>query len=185
MLTYVLIGVAILAVLIVAFVVAVALRPAAFRIARSTTIAAPASVIFPHVNDLHAWEAWSPFEKIDPNMKRSYEGPRAGVGASQVWSGNSQAGEGRSTITESHPNDHIRLKLEFKRPMKATNTADFTFKPEGAQTVVTWSMSGENGFMGKAFSMIVNMDKMLGKEFDKGLASLKSVAEGKSVASVP
>jgi hypothetical protein len=185
MLTYVLIGLAVLAVLIVGFLVAAAMQPAAFRIARSATIAAPASAIFPHVNDLHAWEVWSPFEKIDPAMKRTYEGPRAGVGASQVWSGNSRAGEGRSTITESHPNDHIRLKLEFKRPMKATNIGDFTFKPEGNQTVVTWSMSGNNGFMGKAFSMVVNMDKMLGSEFDKGLASLKAVAEGsaKEIAS--
>src|SRR5712672_910865 len=104
MLTYVVIGLAILAVLVIVLLVAVSMRPAAFRIARSTTIAAPASVIFPHVNDLHAWEAWSPFEKIDPAMKRTYEGPRAGVGAAQVWSGNSRAGEGRSTITESHPN---------------------------------------------------------------------------------
>jgi hypothetical protein len=183
MLTYVLIALAVVAVLILALVVVISMRPGAFRIARSTTIAAPSSTIFPHVNDLHAWEAWSPFEKIDPNMTRSYEGPRTGVGASQLWSGNSRAGEGRSTITESHPSDHIRLKLEFKRPMKATNTADFTFEPDGNQTVVTWCMTGENGFMGKAFTMFVNMDKMLGGEFDKGLASLKAVAEGKSPAS--
>lgn len=184
MLTYVLFAVGIVALLILVFIVAVSMRPAPFHIARSATIAAPASVIFPHVNDLHAWEAWSPFEKADPNMKRHYEGPRAGVGASQVWSGNSRAGEGRSTITESHPNDHVRLELAFVRPMKATNTADFTFKPEGNQTVVTWSMSGENGFMGKAFHMVMNMDKILGGEFAKGLASLKAIAETDAKAGV-
>jgi hypothetical protein len=169
--------VSVVALVIVVLVVLIASRPAAFRISRSETIAAPAAAIFPHVNELHAWEAWSPFEKLDPALKRTYEGPATGVGASYAWSGNSKAGEGRSTITESHPNDLIRLKLQFTRPFSATNAVEFTFKPEGNQTVVTWAMTGENGFMGKAFDFFVTMDKMVGSEFAKGLAAMKSLVE--------
>ncbi len=114
MLTYFLIGLGILAGLLLVLLVVIALQPAAFRIARSTTISAPAAAIFPHVNDLHAWMAWSPFEKLDPAMKRTYEGPPSGTGASQSWSGNSKAGEGRLTITESKPNDLVRLKSRVR-----------------------------------------------------------------------
>ena len=169
--------VSVVALAIVVLVVLIVSRPASFRIARSEAISAPAVAIFPYVNDLHAWEAWSPFEKLDPALKRTYEGPAAGVGASYAWSGNSKAGEGRSTITESKPNDLVRLKLEFTRPFKATNDVEFTFKPEGNQTVVTWAMAGKNGFMGKAFDFFAGMDKMVGTEFAKGLATMKSLVE--------
>ncbi len=179
MLTYFPIGCGIVAALIVVLLVVVALQPAAFQIARSTTISAPAAAIFPHVNDLHAWVAWSPFEKLDPAMKRTYEGPPSGAGASQSWSGNSKAGEGRLTIMESKLNELVRLKLEFVRPFACCNNVDFTFKPEGSQTVVSWDMTGENGFMAKGFGLIMNMDKMVGKEFAEGLANLKSVVEAK------
>ena len=137
MLINVLLGIgSILCLAIVVIVVLVARQPAAFSIARSTTISAPASAIFPHVNNLHAWEAWSPFEKLDPGRsKRSpYEGPKTGVGASYAWSGNSKAGEGKSTITESHPNDLVRLRLEFTRPFTATNVVDFTASSKKATT---------------------------------------------------
>ena len=169
-----------IAALIVLFVVIVSLRSGDFRISRFATMAAPQEDIFGQVNTLRNWEAWSPFEKLDPNMKRTYEGPPSGVGASQYWSGNSAAGEGRSTISESDPYNRIGLKLEMVRPMKATNDAEFTFVPENGQTRVTWTISGCNGFMGKAFSLFMNMDKMLGGEFEKGLADLKKVVESKS-----
>jgi hypothetical protein len=177
MLTYLFIGLGIFAVLVVVLLVVVALQPAAFRIFRSTTISAPPEAIFPHVNNLRAWKAWSPFEKLDPAMQQTYGGPPAGVGAIQSWSGNSKAGEGRLTIMESKPNDLVRLKLEFVRPFACCNNVDFTFKPEGSQTVVTWDMTGENGFMAKGFGLIMNMDKMVGKDFAEGLANLKSVVE--------
>lgn len=165
------------AVVIVIFVVIVALQPGEFRIARSITIGAPTTAIFPHVNTLRAWKEWSPWAKIDPNAKETYEGPASGVGAAMSWSGNREVGEGIMTITESHPTEMVRLRLDFIKPMKATNTADFTFLPEGKQTLVTWSMAGNNNFIAKAFGLFVNCDKMVGDQFEKGLADLKTIAE--------
>ncbi|HEV8722244.1 MAG TPA: SRPBCC family protein [Candidatus Binatia bacterium] len=166
-----------LAVIIIVFVIIVAMQPSEFRVTRSATISGPRSAVFAQVNDFHKWEAWNPWGKIDPAMKQTYEGAPAGTGAVYTWAGNKEAGEGRMTITESRPNDLIRIKLEFFKPFRATNTAEFTFKPEGNQTVVTWSMTGENNFMAKAFHLFMNMDKMVGGQFEKGLASMKSVAE--------
>jgi hypothetical protein len=166
-----------IAVLVALFLIIVAMRPAQFRVTRSTTIAAPPSAIFPHVNDLHNWKAWSPWAKLDLNMKETHEGAPAGVGASYHWVGNSKVGEGRMTIIESNPSDLIRIKLEFMKPFKATNTAQFTFKPEGNQTLVVWDMIGNNNFMCKAFSLFMNMDKMVGSDFEKGLAGMKSLVE--------
>jgi hypothetical protein len=168
----------ILAAIVVVFIIVVALRPADFRITRSATIVAPAPAVFAQVNDLHRWDAWSPWAKIDPAMKKTYEGPAAGAGASYAWSGNNKAGEGRMTITESRPSELIRLKLEFVRPFAATNAVEFSFQPTGNQTAVTWDMTGHNNFMAKAFCLFVNMDRMVGGEFEKGLAQLKAVAEG-------
>jgi hypothetical protein len=173
-LLYVLLG---LAVLVLVFVVIVALQPAAFRITRSATMSAPAADAFAQVNDFHNWDAWSPWAKIDPAMKQTYAGAPAGTGAIYTWVGNNQVGEGRMTITQSRPNELIKIQLEFLRPFKATNTAEFTFQPEGNQTNVTWSMSGNRSFMFKAFGLFMNMDKMLGGEFEKGLASMKAVVE--------
>jgi len=166
-----------LAVIVVVFVVVVAMQPSDFRIARTVTISAPAPTVFAQVNDPHRWEAWSPWEKLDPAMKRAYQGAPAGAGAIYAWAGNNQVGEGRMTLTESRPSDLIRIKLEFLKPFRATNTAEFTFKPESDQTVVTWSMAGKNDFMAKAFGLFMNMDKMIGGEFGKGLARMKSVVE--------
>lgn len=166
-----------LVLIIVVVVIVVAMRPADFRVARSTTITAPAEVVFAQVNDLHKWEAWSPWANLDPNAKNSFEGPPAGPGATFAWSGNNQVGEGRMTITESRPHELVRFKLEFVKPMKGTSTAEFTFKPEGNQTVVTWSMFGKNNFIAKAVGMFMNCDKMVGGQFDKGLAQMKSIAE--------
>ena len=174
MLTYIIIGIAVFVVL---FIIIVASRPSEFTAARSAKISAPPEKIFPHVNDLHKWEAWSPWAKLDPNAKHLYEGAPSGVGAVMSWEGNCQIGVGRMAITESHPSELVRFRLDFQKPMKATNLAEFTFKPDGGQTLVTWSMSGKNNFLMKAFGLFMNCDKMIGSQFDKGLASLKSLAE--------
>jgi len=166
-----------LAVVIAGFAIVAALQPAAFRVTRSVTIAAPAAVIFGQVNDLHQWQEFSPWAKLDPAVKNTFAGPPAGVGAVFSWAGNNKVGEGRMTITESRPAELIQLKLEFIKPMAGTSVAEFTFKPDGTQTVVTWSMSGENNFLAKAMCLVVSMDKMVGGDFEKGLASLKTLTE--------
>lgn len=166
-----------LVVIVIVFVVVVAMQPSEFRVARSTTVSAPPGTVFAQVNDFHKWEAWNPWGKIDPAMKQTYEGAPAGVGAVYTWAGNNEVGEGRMTITESRPSDLIRVRLEFFKPLRATNTAEFTFKPEGNQTAVTWSMFGQNNFMAKAIHLFMNMDKMIGGQFEKGLASMKSIVE--------
>ena len=168
--------------LIAVFLVIVALQPSAFRVARSAVIDAPAGEVFPHVNDLHNWQDWSPYEGRDPAMKRTFEGPRAGTGASYAWSGNNQVGQGRMTITESRSNERITIRLEFLKPFKCTNTAEFLFKPQGERTEVTWALCGNKSFMSKAFCMVMSMDKMVGGDFEKGLAKLKSVVESAPVA---
>jgi Polyketide cyclase / dehydrase and lipid transport len=155
----ILLGVAAVIVLVVGgLALIVAMQPSEFRIERSTTIAAPAPAVFTQVNDFHNWQAWSPWAKLDPAAKNSF-------------------GEGRMTITESRPSELVRIKLEFVKPFAATNTAEFTFKPEGDRTAVTWSMFGHNNFISRAVFLFVNMDKALGSEFEKGLASMKSAAE--------
>jgi len=173
-LVYILIAIA---VIILALVVVVAMQPADFRIVRTGTMSAPSPAIFAQVNDFHNWLAWSPWEKLDPALKRTYEGAPAGTGAVYSWVGNKKVGEGRMTLTESRPSDLIRIKLEFIRPFKATNTTEFTFKPQDGQTLVTWTMTGRNNFMSKAFCLFMNMDKMVGGDFEKGLANMKSVVE--------
>lgn len=169
-----------LAVIIVVFLVVVALQPKEYRVARNASISAPPSAAFAQVNDFHKWAAWNPWGKIDPAMKQTYEGAPAGVGAVYTWSGNNEVGEGRMTIIESRPSDLIRIKLEFFKPFAATNTAEFTFKPSDSQTVVTWSMTGEKNFMAKAVHLVMSMDKMIGGQFEKGLADMKTVVEAPS-----
>lgn len=174
MLKKILIGVAAVLVL---FVIVVATRPADFRIERSTTIAAPPAVVFEQVNDFHAWAAWSPWEKLDPGMKRSYGGPPSGAGATYDWQGNDDVGEGRMTIEKSAPPSTVGVKLEFIKPFAATNTTTFTFAEQGPGTKVTWAMEGTNGFFAKAFGLFMDMDKLVGADFERGLASMKAVAE--------
>ena len=166
-----------LAVIVIVVVVVVAARPAEFRVARTARIAAPPAAVFAQVNDFHKWDAWNPWATLDPAMKQSYEGVPAGAGAVYTWAGNSHVGEGRMTLTESRPSDLIRIKMEFLKPFAGTSTAEFTFRPEGDQTVVTWSMEGRNNFMAKAIHLVMNMDKMIGGQFEKGLAQMKAVAE--------
>ena len=155
----------------------VATRPADFVVQRSATLPVPADVAFPLVNDFHRWNEWSPWDKMDPQMKTTHTGPESGTGASYAWVGNDQVGEGRMTIVESKANELVRIKLEFLKPWTATNTTTFTFKPTEGGTEVTWAMTGTNDFMGKAFSLFMNMDSMVGGDFEKGLASMKTAAE--------
>jgi uncharacterized protein YndB with AHSA1/START domain len=168
--------IAVAAVLVV-LVVVIATRPTEFRVQRSATIAAPAPLVFAQVNDFHKWEAWSPYVKRDPAMKKTFEGAPAGVGAIYTWSGNNEVGEGRTTIIESRPGELIRIKLEFVRPFASTSTAEFTFKPEGDRTAVTWALDGRNGLPAKAMGLVMNMDRMIGDDFEKGLAQIKAIAE--------
>jgi uncharacterized protein YndB with AHSA1/START domain len=167
------IGAIIALVLIVA-----AFQPATFLVSRSTLISAPPAQLFAEVNDLHRWAAWSPYEKLDPAMKRTFEGPAAGVGAIYGWTGNNSVGSGKMTITDSRPAEQVGLKLEFYAPMAGVSQATFTFQPEGGQTRVTWAMAGTNNYVGKIFCLFMNMDKMVGGQFAEGLASLKANAEG-------
>jgi len=162
---------------IAVFAAYVALLPSDFRITRSATIAAPPAAVFEHVNDFHKWEAWSPWAKLDPNAKATFEGPEAGPGAVFKWSGNNEVGEGTMTVTESRPPQLVRINLEFVKPMAGTSTAEFTFQPQGEQTNVTWSMFGQNNFISRAICMFMNQDKMVGGYFEKGLANLKATAE--------
>ena len=166
--------------IIAALIVIVTLQPAEFGIARSTTIAAPPAVAFSQVNDFHNWDAWSPWARLDPAARNSFEGAPAGTGAVFTWAGNKKVGEGRMTIMESRLPELIRIKLEFRKPFKATNVAEFTFTPQGDQTLVTWAMSGQKNLMFKAVHLLVNMDKMVGADFEKGLAQMKTVVESKS-----
>ena len=174
MIKKILIGLAIVVVLLVGFI---ALQPSTYRVERSTTMNAAAPVVFAQVNDFHKWNDWSPWAKIDPAMKQTFEGAPAGNGAVYAWTGNSEVGEGRMTITESHPSDLIKIKLEFMKPFAANSNTVFTFKPEGNQTKVTWTMDGDKNFIAKAFHLFMNIDKMVGGDFEKGLAQMKSVAE--------
>jgi hypothetical protein len=166
-----------LVLVIAVFVVVVAMQPAEFRITRSATINAPPEVVFAQVNDFHKWDAWSPWAKLDPAMKTTFEGPSSGTGAKYSWVGNKEVGEGRMTILESKPSEWVRINLEFIKPFEASSTTEFAFKPQADQTAVTWTMSGKHSFMEKAFCLFMNMDKMVGGDFEKGLAQMKAVAE--------
>lgn len=167
----------VLAVLILIFAGVVAMQPDDYRVERSAKMSATPAAVFEQVNDFHKWEAWSPWIKLDPNSKTSFEGPTSGKDAKFKWSGNSDVGEGMMTITDSKPNDLVQIRLDFEKPFKDTSTAEFTFKPEADQTNVTWSMAGKHNFFSKAICLFMSMDKMIGSKFEEGLASMKKVVE--------
>lgn len=175
----------VLLIAIAAFAGVVAMQPADFRIERSAAMAASAPDVFAQVNDFHNWEAWSPWAKLDPNAKNSFDGPAAGKDAKFSWDGNKEVGVGSMTIVESRPHDLIRLKIDFEKPHQNTSTTDFTFKPNENQTVVTWSMSGQKDFVSKAICLFMNMDKLVGDKFEEGLANLKKVVEAKKDSGSP
>jgi len=159
------------------FAVVVALQPSDFRVSRSAKMAAPPEAVFAQVNDFHQWQAWSPWAKLDPDAKFSYSGPASGPGAVFRWAGNNEIGEGAMTILESKPGELVRIQLDFLKPMAGTSTAEFTFRPEADHTSVTWSMFGNNNFIAKAMGLFMNCDEMIGGQFEKGLAQMKSVVE--------
>jgi Polyketide cyclase / dehydrase and lipid transport len=166
---------------VVIIVVAVAImasrQPDEFRVTRSATFNTTPDVLFPHVNNLKLWQEWSPWSRMDPNADISTNGQDTGVGASLSWNGK-KTGMGTMTIIESEPNNVIRFRLDFKKPMVATNTAEFTFTPQGNQTLVTWTMYGPNNTMGKLMGLVMNCDKIVGGQFEDGLKNLKQVVKG-------
>jgi hypothetical protein len=166
-----------LALIVFLFIIVIAGRPDGFLVTRSTAISAPPDKLFPRVNELRKWEDWSPWAKLDPNATSTFAGAAAGVGAEMAWDGNKKVGAGKMTIIESKPCQRVRIRIDFLRPFAATNLAEFQFQPDDAQTVVIWSMSGKNNFFFKAFSLLMNCDDMVGRDFEKGLASLKEVTE--------
>lgn len=171
----------ILAVLIVGAAVLVLRQPDEFRIARSAIINAPAEAIFPHVNDLHKWQVWSPWAKLDPEAKTEFGAVTTGVGALMRWDGK-KTGQGSMENIVSQPHSLIQFRLEFFKPMKAVNTAEFSFIPEDGGIRVTWSMSGKNTPIGKIMNLLMNCDKMVGEQFAKGLQDLKAIAENSASA---
>ncbi len=169
------------AVLLVAVCGLIATRPSTFTLQRTATFKASPDIAFALVNDFHHWGQWSPWDKMDPNQKRAFEGAATGTGAIYGWSGNDQVGEGRMTIEESKANELVRIKLEFIKPWQATNSTTFTFSPAAEGVSVTWKMEGHNDFMGKAFSLVMDMDAMVGKDFDNGLANMGKAAEAEAL----
>jgi hypothetical protein len=172
-----LIGLSVVCALIIVLCVVIALQPSTFAVERSETIAAPAAAVFEQVNDLRAWDGWSPWKKLDPNAKVSISTASAGKGATMNWNGNDQIGEGSLTILESHPDSSLELEQAFVRPLAGKARFIFRFVPSDGGTKVTWRMDGSNGFLGKAMCMIMDMDDMLGKDFELALANIKAIAE--------
>ena len=163
-----------LAGLIALVLVVAATRPSEFRVERSATIAATPQALFDQVNDHRKFQKWNPWDKMDPTVKNTYTGPDSGIGSACSWVGD-KVGVGTATIIESKPGELVRERMDWKKPMEGTSTVDFTFKPEGDKTVVTWAMYGKNNFTGKLFSLIMNCDKMCGPQFEKGLADLAKI----------
>jgi uncharacterized protein YndB with AHSA1/START domain len=164
-------------VLIAALLAYAATKPDTFRVERSANIKAPPEKVFAYLNNFKQWSAWSPWEKLDPDLKRTMSGPPAGKGSVYEWEGNGKAGKGRMEITESTPASKLVIKLDFLKPFEAHNTAEFSLKPSGDSTQVNWAMFGPNLYIGKVMSVFFSMDSMVGGDFEKGLATLKTEAE--------
>lgn len=166
-----------IAILVGAILAFAATRPDSFTVRREAAIQAPAEKIYPLISDFSRWGAWSPYEKKDPAMKRSFSGPGAGKGAVYAWEGNKEVGAGRMEIAEAAAPSRVSLKLDFSRPFEAHNRVDFTLEPKGAATQVTWAMQGPMPFISKVICLFVDMDRMVGADFEAGLANLKAIAE--------
>lgn len=167
----------IIAILIAAILGFAATRPDSFRIERSTSINAPPEKIFPLINDFHQWEAWSPWEKIDPQVERIYSGAANGKGAVYEWRGNKDVGHGRMEIIESSPPSKLALKIDFITPFEAHNSVDFTLVAQGATTTVTQAMYGPSPYISRLMGLFFSMEKMVGQKYEEGLSSLKAIAE--------
>ncbi len=164
-------------VLLAAVLIFAATKPDAFRVERATSIKAPPEKIFTLINDFHNWPAWSPWEKLDPAMKRSHSGATNGKGAVYEWEGNSKVGQGRMEIQDTSSPSKVTIKLDFLKPFEAHNTAEYTLETKGDATKVIWAMYGPSPFMSKVMQVFASMDSMVGKDFETGLANLKAIAE--------
>ena len=174
--TLAIIGGVIVALILIVLLLA-ARKPNTFKIERSATIQAQPEKVFPLVNDFHAWIDWSPWEKIDPNLQRTHSGAPSGTGAIYEWEGNKNVGKGRMEIKESVAPGRIIIQLDFIKPFETHNVTEFTMTPQGGGTTVNWAMTGQQPFMFKVMTLFMSMDKMVGKDFEKGLANLKALAE--------
>jgi uncharacterized protein YndB with AHSA1/START domain len=174
MLTWIMIAIV---VIVAILLMVIATRPSEMQVEREAVIEAPAEAVFELVNDYRQWQHWSPWDHRDPNMERTYSGADAGQGAQYAWRGNKDVGEGRMTIMESRPGEFVRIHLEFIKPFAVTNETAFLLTPEGGRTRVRWSMSGSQNFVAKAMSLFMNMEKMIGGDFEKGLTALDAAAK--------
>lgn len=152
-------------------------RPSTFEVSRSVNVDATAAEVFVHLNDFRHWAQWSPWEKLDPNMKREFDGAESGIGAVYTWKGNDKVGRGRMEIVAVSIPYNVRIQLDFYEPMVAHNIAGFTLDEAGEGTTVTWKMSGKHSKLSKLMSVFVSMDSMVGPDFETGLSNLKALAE--------
>lgn len=171
-------GLAVL-VAVVILVVVIQMQPDTFAVERSVVVEAPADEIFPHINDFKAWDAWSPWAQLDPNATMTFSDPASGKGATMSWAGNDQVGEGKMTILESRPGEFVEFEQEFFKPMAGKAGLKVSLTPGSGGTKVHWRMEGENDFLGKAMCLLMDMDAMIGMDFEKALAKIKEVAEKK------
>jgi uncharacterized protein YndB with AHSA1/START domain len=171
-----------LAVAVIVVLGIAATKPATFRVERTATIAAPPSAVFANLEDFHRWSTWSPWEKLDPQLNRSYSGAPHGKGAVYAWQGNKQVGRGRMTISDARDNELVQIRLEFLEPFPADNRTTFTLRPVASGTEVHWIMAGPNSFVGKVMSVFADMDEFVGGDFERGLETLKGVSESTPAA---
>ncbi|MCK1423869.1 SRPBCC family protein [Bradyrhizobium sp. 180] len=174
-------AIAVIAIVLAAGIAAVLVfaltKPDTFRVERTLTVKAPADAIYPQVADFHRWTAWSPYESRDPAMRRTFGGAAEGKGATYAWDGNNNVGAGHMEILEANAPLRLRIKLDFERPFEGHNSAEFTFVPQGDATLITWAMYGPAPFLSKLMQVFINMDSMIGKDFEVGLVSLKKLTE--------
>lgn len=162
------------------FLTFAATQPSEFRVSRSAILDAPPQDVFAQINNMHSWGLWSPWDKLDPEMKKTFEGPSEGVGASYSWSGNFEVGQGRSTIVASQPFEFVRFKLEMIEPFAAVNDVEFALKDESGKTNVTWLMVGHKNLIAKVMGIFMDCEKMVGTQFEEGLSNLRTLVEQKA-----
>jgi uncharacterized protein YndB with AHSA1/START domain len=171
------VALAIIIVVLASLLAIAATKPDTFRVQRATCIEASPEKIFALINDFHSWRRWSPYEKLDPAMKKTHSGAANGTGSVYEWEGNNKVGKGRMEITQTFPSSKVIIKLDFIKPFEGHNIAEFTLEPKGDSTNVTWAVHGPNPYIAKLMSIFFSLDRMLGKEFEAGLASLKALTE--------
>jgi hypothetical protein len=164
----------ILLVVVMGFIGLIALQPSTYEVSRTGNVPGAPADVFAMVNDLHRWEAWSPWSRLDPNARMTYEGPQAGPGAAVRWAGNKEVGEGTMTIVENRQDERIRLQLEFIKPFPGKSGLEFDFEPAAEGTNVTWSMTGHNNLIGKVMCLFMDMDKRIGGDMERGLANMRT-----------